>query len=115
MGCNCGSRASAARVASRSGALPAGFDQSRPILIGEVDDVLRRVRVIIPVEGLSIGSSVWVTGDDIQQHIETGALLDITSVAQRQRMWRVGGFTYTSYQEASRVAASLGTTPIEVA
>lgn len=123
MGCStCGQkgltgRGGRKRVAhvGASGGVPAGFGESNPIVIGEAGGPVLRVRVAIPVESLSVNASVWVTGTGVQAHVASGALVDITSTAQRRRLWRVGGFTYTDYQEASRVAASLGTTPVEVA
>jgi hypothetical protein len=108
---------SAQQRAARSGASPLGTDQSNPVLLGEADDKLRRVRVIIPVGGLARSQQAWVTGRDVDGHIASGALHDITDTAQKRRMWRVPGmpYPYLSWQEASRVAAGLGTTPIEVA
>jgi len=77
--------------------------------------VTRRVRVLKPVEGLSIGQAAYVTGTGIDALIGAGALHDITTTSQKQRLWKVGGFTYSSQQEANRVAASLGVKPVEVA
>lgn len=121
MGCtSCGQKGLAARSArsvqrTYNGTLPAGFDASSAVLIGEPDDVTRRVRVLQSVEGFSIASSMWVTGTGVQAHLDSGELLDITATTQRRRLWRVGGFTYTSLQEARRVAAATGQTVIEVA
>jgi len=94
-----------------------GVDQTNPVQLGEPDDKVRRVRVIIPVGGLARSQQAWVTGRDVDTHIASGALHDITGTAQKRRMWRVPGLptTYTSWQEVSRVAAAQGTTPIEVA
>jgi hypothetical protein len=118
--CNCGGGGGrtigqAAQRRSGRSSMPAGFDESAPVLIGEANEQLWRVRVIVPAEGLARSQQAWVTGTGVQQHFDSGAFQDISSTTQRRRMWRVGGFTYTSWQEASRVAAAQGTTPIEVA
>lgn len=92
-----------------------GSSPDLPKQVGEPDDLVRRVRVIVPVEGLARGSQAWLTGTGVDAYLASGALVDITTTQQKRRMWRVGAFTYTSFQEASRVAAAQGTVPIEVA
>lgn len=114
--CNCNKGGGASTVQrSGTGPLPVGYDETNPLVIGEPDDVVRRVRVLVATSGLAIASKAWVTGDGVQALINSGSLFDITSTAQLGRLWRVGGFTYTSYQEASRASAAMGLPVIEVA
>lgn len=124
VGCNCGGGGASQRtIASRTQAAafvaagsPLGFNRDNPITIGESSDgEIWRVRVISPVEGLSIGQAVFVTGTGVTAHLDSGALHDITTTDQKKRLFKVGAFTYTSEQEANRVAAALGTKPVEVA
>jgi hypothetical protein len=88
---------------------------SNPFMLGEEGGDTFRVRVAIPVEGLRINYAYWVTGTGVDQHFDSGAFIDISGVAQKRRLYRVGAFTYTSLQEANRVAAATGQTVIEVA
>jgi hypothetical protein len=74
-----------------------------------------RVRMQRSQDGLTIGQALWVTGEGAAELIETGAAVDITRRKQRRRVFSVNGFVYTDRQKAERVAASLGTTVIEVA
>lgn len=107
----------AAQAARRaSGSLAVGQSMDNPMVLGDAPgDETLRVRVAIPVEGLRVNYAYWVTGERVEQHIASGAFIDITGVSQQQRMYRVGAFTYTSLQEANRVAAATGQTVIEVA
>lgn len=73
------------------------------------------MRVIRPVANLRRGNAYYVNGSDVDDLIAAGDLVDITKVQQRRRQYRVGAFTYSDLQTASRVAAAQGTTPIEVA
>lgn len=95
--------------------MPLGYAPESPYLIGAEDATLLRVRVLRQSGSLRIGQAAWVTGDGVQPLIADGAFADITSTAQRSRMWRVGQFTYTDYTEAVRVAEATGQTVIEVA
>jgi hypothetical protein len=110
-----GQSISARNAARRSTTLAPGQSQSDPIVLGEANGDVYRVRVAIPVEGLRINYQHWVTGDGVQQHFDSGAFIDITGVSQLQRLYRVGAFTYTSLQDANRVAAATGQSVIEVA
>lgn len=119
MGCACGKGggntiAQGKQTALRAAALPAGSVESDPLVIGEPDDVVRRVRVATAVPGMRIGNAYWVTGSGVDAMLEDGRLLDITGVQQKSRQYKVGAFTYSDPQEANRVAAAMGTTPIEV-
>jgi hypothetical protein len=98
-----------------AGAVAQGQAIANPLVIGDAGGDTFRVRVVIPVEGLRVNYAYWVTGTGVEQHIDSGAFIDISGVAQRRRMYRVGAFTYTSLQEANRVAAATGQTVIEVA
>lgn len=120
MGCcgrGTGGQSIGARNAARrsSSVLAPGQSHGDPIVIGDADGEVYRVRVAIPVEGLRINHQYWITGTGAQQHFDSGAFIDITGVAQRQRLYRVGAFTYTSLQDANRVAAATGQPVIEVA
>lgn len=124
MPCNCGGGGSGARTiaqrnnqaAFRAAGSPVGFDRDHPLLIGEAGDgEVWRVRVMVPVENLTVGAATFVTGQGVRAHIASGALHDITTTNQKKRLWRVGITTYTSEQDARRVAAATGQTPIEVA
>lgn len=121
MGCNCGgggNRSIASRTRSaafRAAGSPAGFDSDAPHVIGDAGGDTRRVRVLKPVDGLTVGQAAYVTGVGVDELLASGAFHDITKTAQRKRLWKVNGFTYTSQQEANRVAASLGVKPVEVA
>lgn len=123
MGCNCGGGSGAKTIADRSrqaafkaAGSPLGFHREDPHVVGEVGDgEVWRVRVIRPVAGLSTGQAAYVTGTSVTEHLKSGSFHDITTVDQKKRLFKVGAFTYTSLQEANRVAAGTGLKPIEVA
>lgn len=123
MGCNCGGGRAQQTIASRASKAaflaagsPMGFNRDNPLVIGDAaDGEIWRVRVIAPVEGLSRGQAAYVTGTGVAAHLASGAFHDITTTDQKKRLFKVGAFTYTSEQEANRVAAGLGVKPVEVA
>lgn len=122
MGCNCGNRGNqtiAQRMndsSFRAAGSPLGFDRDNPLLVGETGDgELWRVRVIAAVEGLTVGQAAWVTGQGVKAFIASGAFHDITTTAQKARLFKVGIETYTSRQDAYRVAAATGQTVVEIA
>ncbi len=107
----------AAQSRRRGAAVQVGIDESAPLLMGEEDGVVRRIRVLEPAGGLKQGAGRWVTGSDVQGFIDSDYFEDITRRAQRKRLWKVPGvqLPYVNFQDASRAGAALGTTPIEVA
>ena len=95
--------------------MPVGYDRSNPLVMGEANDAEpRRIRVLKPVGGLALGQASWVTGSDVDAHLESGAAVDISKTAQKRRQWRVGAFTYSDPAEARRVAAAKGVKPVEI-
>lgn len=106
-------QANAARTGARQ--IPEGSAVEIPLTIGDEGGKVGRYRAIYPVAGLRRGNKYWLTGRGVEALVESGALLDISNVGQQQRQWRVGPYTYTDFQTASRVAAVRNTTPIEVA
>lgn len=121
MGCNCGKNrnqtiAQRTRTAARERAgNPLGFDADAAVLIGEPDDVVRRVRVIQASNALRIGQAAYVTGTGVDELLTAGSMVDITKRNQARRIWKVGGFDFTNEQEAKRVAAATGQIAVEVA
>lgn len=123
MGCNCGGGANrqtiggsrARQAAFKAAGSPLGFSADEPHVIGDADDRVRRVRVLRATDGLTAGQAAFVTGTGVDAHLQSGAFHDITKTQQRKRLFKVNGFTYTDPQEANRVAAALGVTPVEVA
>lgn len=114
--CGGGRRGSTiAQASASSDSLAAGQLYENPLLIGDANDVILRVRVAVAVEGLKINYQYWVTGTGVQAHIDSGAFIDTTGITQQSRLYRVGQFTYTSLQDANRVAAATGQEVIEVA
>lgn len=109
--------------------MPVGYSADVPLVLAETAGPLPRtadefaeaaaapirVRVIKPVEGLSVSQAAWVTGPGVQKHIDSGAFVEITRTSQKRRQWRVGPFVYSDYRKASRVALAQGTTPVEIA
>lgn len=103
--------------------MPVGYNRDNPLVIGTdgrmasgepVTETPRRVRVLKPVEGLALGQASWVTGPGVQQHLDSGAFIDISNVTQKKRQWRVGAFTYSDPAEARRVGAAKGVKPVEI-
>lgn len=99
--------------------MPVGYNADNPLVIGEqpdgvVTETPIRVRVLKPVAGLALGQASWVVGPDVAKHLESGALMDISSVTQKRRQWRVGAFTYSDLKKARRVGAAMGVEPVEI-
>lgn len=120
MGCACGKGggktiAQASRSGPRTAALQPGSVESDPLVMGEPDDVVRRVRVAQTTSGLRVGNAYWLTGTGVDALLASGKAVEITGVQQKSRQYKVGAFTYSDPAQAKRVAAALGTKPIEVA
>lgn len=114
--CGGGKRGSTiAQASASSSTLAAGQLYENPLVVGDEGGDTYRVRVAVAVEGLQINYSYWVTGTGVQAYLDSGAFIDITGVTQQRRLYRVGQFTYTSLQDANRVAAATGQEVIEVA
>ena len=119
MGCNCGKSsqtiAQQARAAAGRISMP-GMQEANPLVIGDEGGDVLRVRAVRPPAGMTVGQSAWVTGTGVEKLLASGDVIDITRRQQRSRLFSVpGAGTYTSRQEAERVAAALETNVIEVA
>ena len=123
MGCNggCGGGNRGQSIGAVNAQLRAASSLSKgstledPLVIGESDDRVLRVRVSIAVENLRIGNAYFVTGSGVQQHLDSGAFVDVTGIDQKARLFKVGKFEYSDPQEARRVGAKFGLPVIEVA
>lgn len=83
-----------------------------------MSDVLppTRVHVIRATNGLRAGQRAWVAGDGVQELIDDGTFVEVSSrIEQRGRLWRVGQRNYSDRRDALRVSRALGVPMVEVA
>lgn len=110
------SYASQNHAAARSAAKPApGSSQAHPLVVGGEGGDAVRVRVAASYPGLRVQQQAWVTGSGVEALIEDGTFVVIGSTPQKRRVWKVGGFVFTSSEDATAAAEKLGLNAVEIA
>lgn len=110
------STATASRTTLQRTTLSTGILAADPFLIGgEVEGMEPvRVRVNTALPGLTIGQRAWVTGTGVEPLLADGTLI-LVGEDTTGRLYRVGAYTYTSFEDAELVSQETGMPVEEVA
>lgn len=95
--------------------VPPGYSADKPLVLGdEGGDVVHVRAATDTIPGMRIQNAYYVTGTGVQELVDAGKL-ELLLVAQKRRLWKVGGFVIPDEADAIAAAEKLGLTAVQVA